>query len=299
MKISVLLTAYKEADSIKKAIKQILYPNQNLWHDLELIVCAPDTETLDSALAEIKLLKFNNYKIIRDQAAGKASALNLSHEKANGEILILTDGDMYIGDNSIRSLLYHFSDPEVGGVSGHPVSLENRNSAFGYFSHLFCEAAHQKRLRDPSTHMSGYLYAFRNFKEIFPLPAELKAEDAYISYAIKALGYKTVYEPSALAYVRFPKNYFDWIRQKTRSLGGTIQVSKFNAQLPQIKRKRSVFEDISMLYFPLKFAGNTKELVYSLFLYPIRLHLWLNIYFRHVFNLYSKGAWQRIESSKH
>ncbi len=241
-----------------------------------------------------------HYKIIRDSAQGKPNAINMSVKEAKGEILILTDGDMYISENSIKLLLKHFDDENVGGVSGHPVSQDNKTSQFGYYGHLFCAAAHKKRLNSPTTPMSGYLYAIRNDSRLWPLPKEIRAEDAYISTKLLELGYKLEYEPNALAYVKFPQNMKDWLTQKTRSLGGNVQLKHFNeSESTTTKPKtRNIKEDLKMAYFPLTYAKTPKEFIYSLLLYPLRLYLWVKIYIQDKKKSYSNGAWQRIESTK-
>ncbi len=301
MRISVLLTAFKESPSIGKAIEKIVAPNHRHWPEMDLIIVAPDDETLAAAQAALKPLGFPNYQLIKDDGKGKPAALNLAITKATGEILVLTDGDMHVDDLALVKLITHFGSENskmLGGVGGHPVSLEDRSTMFGYFSHLFCEAAHQKRLREPAIAMSGYLYAIRNVPGIFPLPVQIRADDAYITSMLVSMGYTIKYEPEALAYVNFPKNFKDWMKQKTRSLGGNVQLKSFPANSPQISRTRSIMQDIGMALFPLKFARNAKEMFYSLILYFLRAWLWINIYLRHMFGMYSQGAWDRIESSK-
>ena len=317
VKTTIIITSYKEPKTIGKAITQVVIPNKNMWNSIEYIITAPDTETLQNAKKTFEEIKKDvtnqplNYKIIQDSAEGKPNALNMAIKEAKGEILILTDGDMYVSDDAVKLLIKHFDDEKVGGVSGHPVSQDTRTTQFGYYGHLFCDAAHHKRLSDPTTPMSGYLYAIRNDKRLWPLPTEIRAEDAYISLKLLELGYKLKYEPNALAYVKFPKNMNDWVLQKTRSLGGNVQLKHIqtNAKLPQPKQNKSdriphkkqtrtITEDLKMAYFPIKFAKTPKELWYSLILYPLRLYLWIRIFIQDKTKTYSKGAWKRVDSTK-
>lgn len=314
MNFSIIITSYKEPATIGNAISAILEPNIGFFaknfNKAELIVVAPDEETLAAAKQAASKYPINesSFKTIKDNGKGKPAALNLAIKQAKGKILFLTDGDMYISENAISEILPFFNNEEVGGVSGHPASLDARATMFGYYSHLFCEAAHLQRLKNPQkTPMSGYLYAIKNLPELFPIPEEIRAEDAYLSSKIKSLGYKTLYAPEAIAYVHFPKNLTDWISQKKRSLGGNVQLnlSRFTAQSPQINRKpiknasRSIKEDLKMVLFPIQYAKSIKELLYSMALYPIRLYLWAIIYYTHKTNKYKSGMWQRIETSKY
>lgn len=298
MEFTVILTSYKEEKSVKKAIECILPPNKNIWNKMQLIIVAPDSKTLESAKSKIAEYKgYKDFLVLRDKAKGKPAALNLAVENAKNEILILTDGDMYVSDNAIKDLVRYFEAPRVGGVSGHPISLDNKNTQFGYYSHLFCEAAHTQRLKKDFVPMSGYLYAMRKIKGMFPLPEEIRAEDAYISEKVMAAGYDIKYDENSIAYVHFPKNLKDWVKQKTRSLGGNIQTKNFiPAEFPH--KNRSITQDLQNALFPLNYASTPKEYLYSLALYPLRLYLWIKIYFQHYTGTYSKGLWERIESSK-
>jgi cellulose synthase/poly-beta-1,6-N-acetylglucosamine synthase-like glycosyltransferase len=294
LKITVIITSYKEPATIGKAIRQSVEPNKELWDNMQMVVIAPDDETLNAARQTLHEINgFSNFLLLRDEGQGKAEALNMAFEKATGDVLILTDGDMYIDDSAIRLLLPYFDSPPVGGVSGHPVSQNKRFDKFGYYSHLFCEAAHKKRLSDDSIPMSGYLYAFRKIQGIFPIPPEIKAEDAYITQKFRELSYKIDYEPNALAYVKFPANLKDWMKQKTRSLGGNVQLGQTESGA-----SRNIKQDLKMFVFPVQFAQNSRELFYSLQLYHLRLYLWLKIHIKNRLGKYKKGAWDRIESTK-
>lgn len=358
MTLFVILTSYKEEITVGKAIEQIICPNKDLWPNLKLIITAPDNPTLKKAEEVCQSIGFDNFRLLQDAGQGKACALNLAVETITKEhavtkeedLLIFTDGDMYIADDAIKNLLKAIGNrehtaieidslsnkqPKLGGVGGHPVSLDDRNTMFGYFSHLFCEAAHKRRLNKvnknstrfiatsgfvqnvlpsvlsnvipkvicnvarPYTPMSGYLYAIRPVDGIFPIPPEIRAEDAYISQKLVDLGYTIAYAPNALAYVKFPKNLDDWFKQKTRSLGGNVQLLSIKSKSTTKPCKtRSIFQDLQMVLFPLFFARNFKEFIWSLALYPLRLLLWLKIYFNHAFSRYKSGMWERIESSK-
>lgn len=297
MHIHVVVTSFNEPATIGKAVEQILLPNRQLWPVLQLVVVAPDQPTLQAAQAACQLSGFDRVRLVKDAGTGKPAALNLAVETitkagvgtGQDDLLILTDGDVYLQADALRKLVAGCGTN--GMIGGHPVSVDARTSMFGYYSQLFCQAAHVRRLQDASVPMSGYLYAVRAdlLNKIFPIPEHVRAEDAYISNKLRALGYTGAYVPDALVYVKFPKTVADWYKQKTRSLGGNVQVSR---------RTRSIGQDLRLIFFPLRFATSPKELMWSIALYPLRLVLWVRIYFNALFNRYSTGLWARVESSK-
>lgn len=286
--ISIIITSFKEPNTIGKAISSFL--DQKIKEKYEIIVVAPDKETLNAA-------KKYKVKLIQDQAKGKPSALNLAFKKAKGDILILTDGEVYTSINSVNELVDKF-DKDTGVVSGHPVSLNPRTNFLGYTSHLLTFMADKLR-RDLSKKgkfivCSGYLFAIRKgiVKEI---PPEMLSEDAYMSRYIANKGYKTNYAENALVYVKYPTNVKDWIKQKRRSTGGYEQLKKYFSE----KSMRYFSQEVSGVFSIFSYCKSVKEVYYNFKLIILRLYLWLLIFKdSYIVKKKFEDIWVRIESTK-
>lgn len=286
--ISIVITAYKEPKTIGLAIKSFL--DQDIKEDYELIVIAPDNATLEEA-------KRYQIKTLQDPGKGKPAALNMIFKAAKGDILILSDGDVYVGKDSVNSLIKHFKDKEVGAVTGHPVSTNNRDSMMGYWSHLLVNAAHKTRQRRKGSYMdcSGYLYAIRNI--IDNIPEEALADDALISQIIWKKGHIIVYEPKAFVNVKYPNNFKDWILQKKRSAGGHNQL-KFLIKDP-IRMRSFKSEFFKGWIIALSFPRTVKEMVWTICLFIARLYLWILIFIDvNIKKKSLKVLWKRVESTK-
>ena len=120
--ISIIITAYKEERTIGKAIQAVL--DNKLQENFEILVLAPDEGTLKIAKDFSK--KNKEVKVFKDPGKGKPAALNLAFSKVRGEILVLTDGDVYMGENAISELLKGFTDGGVGAVASRPISLNSK-----------------------------------------------------------------------------------------------------------------------------------------------------------------------------
>ena len=103
--LSIIITAYKEEKTISRAIQSVL--DNNLKIPYEILVIAPDEKTLN--VAKIFAGKNSKIKVIKDKGEGKSLALNLAISYAKGEVLVLTDGDVYIDGNSLKNLLVRSS----------------------------------------------------------------------------------------------------------------------------------------------------------------------------------------------
>ena len=126
MVISIIICAFKEPDGVRRAINSFqLQP-----HD-EILVVAPDKETEEVC----KEFESKKIRYIKDEGVGKPAALNLAFREAKGDILILTDGDVYPNVYAVGQFIKVFdifTDPEIGAVSGRPVSLSPTTTMLGY-----------------------------------------------------------------------------------------------------------------------------------------------------------------------
>jgi cellulose synthase/poly-beta-1,6-N-acetylglucosamine synthase-like glycosyltransferase len=313
-KISIIINSWNEPNSIAKAITCIANSEYSgIPDDYEIIQASPDEATLNAGKAAAEELGIlDKYKQLKDPKKGKPFALNLAHQQATGEIIIMTDGDVYFGKNCVAELLKPFNDPEVGGVTGRPMSMDSRNNMMGYFGHLLTDAAHHKRSNSLTYFeaegyylsertffpMSGYIYAVRKFQ--LEIPATALVEDAYISHLIFNSGKKIAYNANATVYVKFPSTLQDYYKQKVRSLGGNAQLKDLGV-VTEGTEARKFTDELAYAGFPLSYAKNIKEFCWSLALFPIRLITWIKIKF-YVKNLPKKmeqeGGWQRIETTK-
>ncbi|MBN2015888.1 glycosyltransferase [Candidatus Dojkabacteria bacterium] len=314
MKLSIIITAWKEERTIEKALHSIIDPD---WNDykgtFEVLIVCPDSKTWLAAKNAAKKFRFVNLKWIKDEGKGKPNALNLAFKEVRGKILILTDGDVHFGKNAVSNLVRHFSDRKVGGVTGRPISKDKKDNFMGYMGHLLADAAHHKRMvtmvpdvkgrslkivsKKPHFFvLSGYILAMRNTG--IKAPSDCLIEDAYFSYILHKKRYKLAYEPEAKVYVMYSKNLRDWFKQKLRSVGGYIQLWKYNVITPDTK-VRNFWRELEYFWFPIRYARNPKQLLWSLAMYPIRMYLWLRIFWeQRILKKSFEKTWVRVESTK-
>jgi cellulose synthase/poly-beta-1,6-N-acetylglucosamine synthase-like glycosyltransferase len=291
--ISIIITAYKEERTIGKAIESIL--QNQIGSDYEILVLAPDENTLSIARKFAK--KFRQIRAIKDKGEGKPSALNMAFDLAKGDIFVLTDGDVYVGKDSLNKLLEPFSNSKMGAVSGRPVSLNSKKDILGFWSHLLTDIADQRRKKALKTkkrfYCSGYLYALRR-GIIKNIPKETLSDDGFISHLVYEEKYNIDYIPEAEVYVKFPVNLKDWIDQKRRSAGGYNQIKSWTK-----KEIRSFSKESGGIFQVLKYPKSFKEFFWTLELILVRTYLW-GLIFKDI-NIQKKEfnkIWVRIESTK-
>jgi cellulose synthase/poly-beta-1,6-N-acetylglucosamine synthase-like glycosyltransferase len=292
--LSILITSYREPGTIGQAIDAFL---SQIPADAEILVICPDPETI--AVVNDYARRYPAVRHIADPQHGKPTALNIGFKAARGDLVILSDGDVLITEKSVPVLIAPFDDPQVGAVTGRPISASPRSTMLGYWSHLLTDSVHEVRLkRDREKQYllcSGYLFAVRKTL-IQPIPEDALAEDAVISQMIAAQGYRIRYTPDAQVSVKYPTTYSDWLRQKIRSAGGYMQ--KYVRE--SSNRMRSPLLEITQgARLALAYGRTPREFLWTLLLFAARAHLWLLVIINvRVRRLPLSALWKRVETTK-
>lgn len=285
---SVIITAFREEKIIGRAIEEI-WPQIDFSKG-ELWVVAPDEATLKVAKS------YPRVKTLKDEGKGKPAALNLAVSKAGGEILVLTDGDVWLGKGALAKILVAFEDRRVGLATGQPKPVNKRNSLFGFWAYCLTAAAHQIRIKRSRAGEyfdgSGYLLAIRK-KYWSPVPPSLLTEDVFLSQEVWREKGELAYAPEATVLVKFPTSFSDWKKQKVRSVGGAAQKRK---DLPSMRGfKNELKESLFLLTLP----RSLQEWFWLWLLFLARLYLWLLIFWKlKLRHLPPEKIWLRTESTK-
>jgi len=294
-KITLLITAFDEPN-IRKTIESAL--NQKTKYDYDIIISAPDKETLDIAKEYAK--KNKNLTVIKDPGKGKSLALNLAFSKIDSDFLILTDGDVYLNKNIVEEIITLFLDPEIGCVSGKPVPQESKTSKYGFWAHFLFDSAHKIRKQafksNSFIECSGYLFAFRK-NRIKKIPIDV-AEDTVVPYLLWQKGYKIGYAEKAEVYVKNADNWKDWLKQKTRTHKSHEKLDMYvdTRTIPKVKTFKTESKGIFWL---VRYPENLKEFIWIQQLAISRLLTWIKYYLDTTFlKKHYRDGWERVESTK-
>lgn len=294
-KIVLLITGFKEP-KIGRAIESAL--NQETHYKYEVLVSAPDYETLEIAKKYAK--KDKRVHIFKDPGKGKMFALNVLFKKLDADILILTDGDVFISKKVVEEITNLFLDSEIGCATGRPVTVEDKKTKYGYWANFLFDAANKIRKNAFLNHQfiecSGYLFAFRPDKNI-KIPLDT-AEDSIIPYYFWERGYKIGYAEKAEVYVKNVNNWKDWVKQKVRTSKAHETLHKY-ADTATTPRVKSFKTEASGLVDLFKYPKTVKEFYWSILLAFSRLYMWLLVFYNTKIKTFeSVDKWERIESTK-
>jgi cellulose synthase/poly-beta-1,6-N-acetylglucosamine synthase-like glycosyltransferase len=220
--VSLVIAAYREEKVILERLQNacsIDYPADRL----EIIVGCDGSEDLTGDLVHsfndprVRLIQF-------PQRRGKASVLNDCIPQADGDLIVLSDANTMMEPESVKILVSHFQDPEVGGVCGKlilvdPTTGDNVDGIYWKFENFLksCEARFGALLG-----FNGAIYAIR--KELYqPLPANTIVDDFVIGMRIHQAGRRLVYEERAVAVEEAPPTIESEFHRRARIGAGAFQ----------------------------------------------------------------------------
>lgn len=289
--LSIVITAFREP-TVGRAIEAFL--NQKIDEEFELIVSAPDKETQNI------VKRYKGVKLFQDPGKGKAYALNLLFKEIRGDKIILTDGDVFVSENSVNEILNFFKDASIGCVAGRPVPIENRSTQYGFWANLLFDSAHnlRKRLANAGKFFqsSGYLYAIKS-GVVQNIPFDT-AEDAVVPHFIFNQGYKMAYAERARVFVKNVNNWKDWISQKLRCARAHENLGDY-VDLKKSPRTKTFFNEVRGISDIISYPKTLKEYFWTIKLIFARAYLWALVFFEvYLKKRYHKDNWQRVESAR-
>ena len=276
VKVSVIIPAHNEEDTIGKTIKSLLklkYPKDKL----EIIVV--DDESNDNTADAAK--KFKQIKLINNKhrGVGKASAVNCGLKFATGEFVAIVDADSEVSENSLRNALEYFSGNKVGCVITPIKVLESGNiyNNLQKIEYSFTAMIRELMSRVNTLYYShGVLSIFRKdlIKKLGGFDENNLTEDLEIAMRLKANGYDIRMASNALTYTRVPVTFKDLWKQRVRWYRGFM----YNL----IKYRKVIFKKKYGLYgnfqLPLNIFGLfILAVVFALFSYEIisKIYDWI------------------------
>jgi len=220
--VSVVVAVHNEERIIEERIENCLsvdYPRDRMEI---LIVSDGSTDRTNDVVAGhaadgVRLLAL-------EERNGKAFALNRAIPQAAGEILLLTDSNtMYERDAALK-LVRHFRRADIGGVCGElrvkPFDDSTVEESLYWKFENFLKLM-ESRL-DMTLGANGGIYAIR--KEAYiPIPDGTIVDDFVIFLNVRKRGFRTLFDPEAVAYERSAPSLVDEYQRKVRIGAGDLQ----------------------------------------------------------------------------
>ncbi|HEY2829282.1 MAG TPA: glycosyltransferase [Thermoanaerobaculia bacterium] len=222
--VSVVIAAYNEQKVITRTIEAVL---ANGYPDLEIVVV--DDGSKDDTAGEVMRKFGDRVRLLMQENAGKAAALNTGIEHARGEIIIALDADTIFARDTIRDLVRHFGDPIVGAVAGN-VKVGNRINPLTYWQAIEYVTSQNLDRRAYSvinsvTVVPGAVGAWRRAAVLQAggYTTDTMAEDMDLTWRIRRIGWRVETDTVAVGHTEAPDSFKALFRQRFRWAFGTLQ----------------------------------------------------------------------------
>lgn len=221
-KVTVLITAFNEEDSIREKIENTLeidYPTDKL----EILVASDgSTDRTDSIVEEFVT---RGVKLFRQEGrVGKTATQNSAVEYATGEIVLFSDATTMYREDVLKKLLPSFADSTVGCVAGRLIYVDEDRTNIGkgaksYWGYeTFIKVAESRACSLIGA--SGCLYAVRK-SAYEPMYAEA-CSDFLICTDLYRKGLRSVIAPDAICFEQTNRRTADELEMRVRVISQTL-----------------------------------------------------------------------------
>ncbi|MCX4582403.1 bifunctional polysaccharide deacetylase/glycosyltransferase family 2 protein [Streptomyces sp. NBC_01481] len=235
--VTVIVPAYNEEAGIEATLRSLLASTHPY---IQIIVVDDGSSDRTFEIAEWVRQADPRVMVVRQPNAGKAAALNTGLAWAHFDIVVMIDGDTVFEPEAIRNLIQPLADPRIGAVSGN-TKVGNRQGILGRWQHLEYVVGFNldRRMFDVLECMPtvpGAIGAFRRqaLTGVGGVSEDTLAEDTDLTMALCRMGWRVVYEESAIAWTEAPSTVRQLWKQRYRWCYGTLQA--------MWKHRRSLFE---------------------------------------------------------
>jgi len=222
--VSIVVPAFNEAVGIERAVRSLASVD---YETFEVIVVDDGSE--DGTAELVQRLGLARVRVLRQDNAGKAAALNRGVAAAAHELIVTVDADTVFEPATLRRLVQPFRDGDVGAVAGN-TKVGNRRGLLGRWQHIEYVMGFNldRRLYDVLRCMPtvpGAIGAFRHraLTEVGGISGTTLAEDTDLTIAIGRAGWRVVYAEDAPAWTEAPATWGSLWRQRYRWSFGTMQ----------------------------------------------------------------------------
>jgi len=244
--VTLFVAAYNEKDYVDEKIKnsfKLNYPKEKVKHVWV-------TDGSNDGTPDI-LRKYNEVEVYHEDArGGKIGAMNRGMKFVKTPIVIFSDGNTNLGEDSIQEIVNLFKDPKVGCVSGEKrIYQKGKDAAVGAGEGLYWKYESTLKKWDAEWYSvvgaAGELFAIRTelWQEV---EKDTLLDDFIISLRVAMSGYTIQYNPNAYAVETASANVKEELKRKIRiSAGGIQSVIRLSPLLNLFKYKTLSFQYIS------------------------------------------------------
>lgn len=233
--VSIVMPCYNEADSIGKAIENLL--NLNYPKDMIEIIVVDDRSKDNSVeIVEKYVKKYKNVRLIINErnSGGAAEPTNIGIKAAKYDYVAVADADSYPEKDALLKMIgFLQKDKTIGGVTGAVLGKGNETfmQQMQYLEYVVISFARKLLDYVDSVYVTPGPFALYRKKILFEVglfDTKNMTQDIEIVWRMMSHGYKARMSLSAKIYSITPKTFKQWWRQRVRwNIGGSQTIVKY------------------------------------------------------------------------
>jgi cellulose synthase/poly-beta-1,6-N-acetylglucosamine synthase-like glycosyltransferase len=231
-RVSVIVPAYNEETTIRNTLLTLL---ESDFPDLEIIVVNDgSTDQTEQCIAD--LISGKRIIYLKQQNAGKASALNRGISIASGEIVLYTDADSLFFPDTVSLMARWFADPGIDAVCGNDMPLYPQNAIHRFLTittHIGTGFVRRAlSVIGCLQIISGNLGAIRK-KTLDEIGGFMTiwGEDLEITFRLHKFGKRIVFDPQPKVMAECPGTLAALWRQRVRWIRSYIKIALHHREL--------------------------------------------------------------------
>jgi cellulose synthase/poly-beta-1,6-N-acetylglucosamine synthase-like glycosyltransferase len=243
--VSLVIAAHNEEKVIREKLENSLaldYPPDRL----EVVVASDGSDDATNRIVTAFASRGVKLVDIRPRG-GKTRALNAVVPTVRGEIVVLSDANTMYRPDSIRKLVRHFADPQVGAVTGD-VKLVDSADDYAQSEGLYYK--YERWIQKLESRCGsvvgadGAMYALR--QPLFrPVDPRVVVDDFVISMNVAAGGHRLIYDEEAIAIEQGTLSSAEEYRRKVRIVAGGFQALFTGQGVPSLREPQLLCSYIS------------------------------------------------------
>jgi glycosyltransferase involved in cell wall biosynthesis len=238
-RFSIIIPVKNEAQVLGRcleSLKNLNYPKEHI----EIILADGSSTDRTKDIA----VRFGA-KVIANEKQVVVSGRNVGFKEAGGDIVVFTDADCVFDSAWLKNSIKYFNDEKIGGVGGVSLipqdssNLEKAIDLLFYFADILQTTSHRQKISAAKEvkDIPGCNAFYRRdaLAKVMPVDENLlTAEDVWMNFCLRNLGYKLILAPDAVLLHYRRSSLRRFIRQIYRFAVGRLQVGKKNPGLLNI-----------------------------------------------------------------
>ena len=228
LKVTIGIPTFNEEQNILTFLRSLETSTSNNYPISEVIISDDSCDNTPKIIDEFTKNSSMNVRFIHhDERRGTAAAWNEIFEESNGDIIILYDADIILGQNCTHELVKK-TRGKVGLCASNQKPIKARG-LLGRASLFISEWLESIRSQGLSqyTVMGRALSIHSELAKKISIPPDIIAIDLYLQCKVIENGFDVFYNENALIYFSPANNMPDFISQILRAANGHRQIRNY------------------------------------------------------------------------